>query len=70
MTWGGKLRVRRPAAWLEDDLPARFEERILPIDATVANAWGVVVAGARASGTTLGAMDALFQLDHEGGPPG
>jgi predicted nucleic acid-binding protein len=53
-------RKHRLAAWLEDDLPNRFEGRILPVDAAVANAWGMVVARARAVGTTLGAMDAFF----------
>jgi len=53
-------RQQRLAAWLEDDLPARFEGRILPVDAAVANAWGAIVARARAMGATLGAMDAFF----------
>ena len=53
-------RKQRLASWLEDDLPSRFEGRILPVDAAVANAWGVLVARARAVGTTLGAMDAFF----------
>jgi predicted nucleic acid-binding protein len=53
-------RKQRLAAWLEDDLPARFEGRILLVDAAVANAWGVVVARARAVGKPLGVMDAFF----------
>lgn len=53
-------RKQRLATWLENDLPSRFEGRILPVDAAVANAWGVIVARARAVGATLGAMDAFF----------
>jgi toxin FitB len=30
--------------WLRGDLPLRFEQRILPIDAAVADEWGRVVA--------------------------
>jgi len=52
-------RKQRLTGWLEDDLPVRFEGRILPVDAAVANARGVVVARARAVGATLGAMDAF-----------
>jgi predicted nucleic acid-binding protein len=53
-------RRQRLSAWLEDDLPARFEGRILQVDAAVANVWGVLMARARAQGRTLGAMDAFF----------
>jgi predicted nucleic acid-binding protein len=37
-------RRRRLEEWLREELPRRFEGRILPIDAAVANAWGQVVA--------------------------
>lgn len=45
--------------WLRDDLPARFDSRILPIDSTVADAWGHVVARRAAIGRPIGAMDAF-----------
>jgi predicted nucleic acid-binding protein len=45
--------------WLKDDLPARFESRILPIDPMVADAWGLVVAMCAAAGRPISAMDAF-----------
>ena len=37
------------AAWLANDLPARFAERILPIDHAVAEHWGNLMAQGRRS---------------------
>ena len=37
-------RRARIAAWLETELPAWFEGRILPVDASVADEWGRLVA--------------------------
>jgi toxin FitB len=54
---------RRRAAligWLTDDLPARFAERILPIDRAVAEHWGDLMAQSRRSGVALSAMDGFF----------
>jgi hypothetical protein len=48
------------AAWLAADLPARFAGRILPIDPTVAERWGDVMAQARTSGFGLSVMDGFF----------
>src|ERR1700678_769252 len=39
--------------WLEVDLQARFAGRILPIDAEIADRWGLIVAGAKLKGMTL-----------------
>jgi predicted nucleic acid-binding protein len=46
-------------AWLRDELPLRFEGRVLRIDAPVADAWGSVVASREAAGRPIGAMDAF-----------
>ena len=46
------------AAWLATDLPARFAERILPIDH--AEHWGDLMAQSRRSGVTLSVMDGFF----------
>ena len=46
--------------WLESELPARFEGRLLPIDAEVADEAGRVLARVRASGREPQAMDALL----------
>ena len=59
---------RRKAAldlWLISQLPARFETRLLPIDAETANQWGHVVARAQAAGRPIGAMDAFLAATAE-----
>lgn len=56
------------AAWLADDLPARFAGRILPIDPAIAGRWGDLMAQARQSGFALSVMDGFFAataLDRE-----
>ena len=53
-------RRERLAAWLDEELPRRFEARILPIDEAVANAWGRIVARGEASGRPMHAMDAFL----------
>lgn len=40
-------RSARLAAWLETELPAWFEDRVLPVDAGVADEWGRMLARAR-----------------------
>jgi hypothetical protein len=50
-------RKRRLLDWLEVELPAFFAGRILPIDATVADRWGRLVAQA---GRPLPAIDSLL----------
>ena len=52
-----KERLRR---WLAEDLPDRFEDRVLAIDRDVVRAWGEVVAARQASGKPIGAMDAFI----------
>jgi toxin FitB len=47
-------------AWLEVELQARFSGRILPIDAAVADRWGVLAADAKRKGTALSTIDALL----------
>ena len=47
-------------AWLDKDLRARFEERILPIDQEVADRWGLLTAAARDSGIVLPVIDGLL----------
>ena len=52
-------RRDRLATWLAEELPARFEKRILDIDPQVAETWGVVMARGQKIGLTLGSMDAF-----------
>jgi hypothetical protein len=53
-------RQRRLQNWLRDELPDRFDRRILPIDLAVALVWGDVTAGCAAVGRSIGAMDAFI----------
>lgn len=46
--------------WLDEELADRFADRILPIDRAVAESWGVVMARASASGTSMGTMDGFL----------
>ncbi|TPQ37420.1 VapC toxin family PIN domain ribonuclease [Bradyrhizobium guangdongense] len=48
------------ADWLANDLPARFGERVLPIDYAVAERWGDLMAQSRRSGVALSVLDGFF----------
>jgi predicted nucleic acid-binding protein len=58
-------RRRRLEAWLREELPLRFERRILPLDPNVAEAWGITVAQAESVGRPMSAMDALLAATAE-----
>lgn len=53
-------RRDRLAAWVVDELPARFEGRILDIDQGVATEWGGVVVRSENAGVPIGTMDAFL----------
>ena len=55
----GKRRTRLET-WLEVELRARFASRILPVDAAVADRWGLLAAGARSEGKSLSTIDGLL----------
>ena len=63
MTTGS--RRNRLAQWLRDDLPLRFDGRVLSIDRVVADVWGKVVARSEAAGRPIGAMDAFIAATAE-----
>ena len=46
--------------WLDRELPARFAGRILPMDAAVADQWGILAASAAARGRPLPVVDGLL----------
>jgi predicted nucleic acid-binding protein len=46
--------------WLRNDLPDRFEGRLLPVDPVTADHWGRIVARSEAAGRRMGAMDAFI----------
>jgi len=52
-------------SWLQDELPARFEGRILGVDLAVAEACGAALARSRQIGINLGVMDAFFAATAE-----
>jgi toxin FitB len=46
--------------WLSEQVPQRFDERPLVVDAETANLWGRVVAQSQAAGRRPSAMDAFI----------
>ncbi|WP_280346722.1 type II toxin-antitoxin system VapC family toxin [Nocardia neocaledoniensis] len=46
--------------WLDNDLPARFERRLLSADIAVSLAWGALRAAADRSGRSVDPIDALI----------
>lgn len=53
-------RRTRLETWLEVDLKARFQGRILPVDAGVADRWGMLTAEAKRKGKPLPVIDGLL----------
>jgi toxin FitB len=49
----------RISAWLDGDLAARFEGRIIGIEREIAEAWAAIVARGRARGVTPPILDAF-----------
>lgn len=54
------VRKARLDAWLTDELPLRFEGRVLTVDAAAADTWGRLLARVQAAGRPVGAMDAFL----------
>jgi predicted nucleic acid-binding protein len=50
---------------LRHELPLRFEGRMLPVDAIVAQAWGTIVARRERAGKPIAAIDALVAATAE-----
>ena len=55
-----KLRL-----WLEHDLPAWFESRVLPVDIPVADRWGRLLAGIGRPAPAIDSLLAATALHHE-----
>lgn len=53
-------RRRRLDEWLSNDLPLRFEARIIGVDGAIADEWGRLVARREVRGAPIHAMDALI----------
>jgi len=58
-------RRRRLEEWLGQELPLRFEGRILPVDTRVAEVWGRTVSRSEAAGRPISAMDAFLAATAE-----
>jgi len=55
----GKRRTQLET-WLEVELPERFSNRVLPIDAVVADRWGLLASEAQRRGKPLAVIDGLL----------
>ena len=53
-------RRQRLDEWLRNELPQRFEGRVLPIDGAVADAWGTIVAQRERTGRPISTIDAFM----------
>lgn len=58
-------RRDRLDVWLTRQVPARFETRVISVDAEIANSWGRVMARAQAAGRPVGTMDAFIAATAE-----
>jgi predicted nucleic acid-binding protein len=58
-------RRRQLEEWLERELPLRFEGRLLPVDAAIADAWGRIVSRSEAAGRPIAVMDAFLAATAE-----
>jgi predicted nucleic acid-binding protein len=58
-------RRKRLDDWLRHELPLRFEGRILPVDATVADTSGRIAARSEGAGHPIEAMDAFLAATAE-----
>ena len=58
-------RRNRLERWLRDELPLRFEGRVLPIDNKIAEAWGRTMSRSEALGRPMDAMDAFLAATAE-----
>ena len=61
---GSSRRRARIAAWLETELPAWFEDRVLPVDATIADEWGRLMARLKEPAPAIDSLIAATALRH------
>ena len=53
-------RRSRLERWLQQELPLRFEGRILTVDEKIADAWGKTISRSESMGRPMGIMDAFL----------
>jgi toxin FitB len=56
---GNSPRALKLQDWLNDDLIVKFDRRIIPIDVSVMEGWGRLMAGLNTMGLSLPIMDSL-----------
>lgn len=61
----GSTRRKRLVGWLEEDLPLRFEGRILAIDAATADVCGNLLADSEGRGRRMEVIDAFLAATAE-----
>ncbi|MGH8720223.1 MAG: type II toxin-antitoxin system VapC family toxin [Burkholderiales bacterium] len=57
---GDSARRAKLRAWMRRDLVQRFEDRVLPIDATIAARWGALTGESESRGKPLPVIDSLI----------
>lgn len=58
-------RKEKARAWLEGALPARFEGRVLPVDAEVCDRWGHMLAARKDPAPAIDSLIAATALAHD-----
>ena len=58
-------RRNRLDIWVSEQVPARFETRVLAIDAEIAIIWGRIMARTQAAGRTVSTMDGFIAATAE-----
>ena len=58
-------RRRRLDEWLKEELPLRFEGRVLLIDRVIAEAWGRILARCETAGRPINTMDGFIAATAE-----
>lgn len=53
-------RRKRLDEWLREELSQRFSGRVLPVDAAIADAWGMLVARRAGQGRPINPMDGFI----------
>jgi predicted nucleic acid-binding protein len=64
-TLGDKKRREKLRLWLEHELPTWFEDRVLPVDLSVADRWGRLLAEIGRPVPTIDSLLAATALHHE-----
>jgi predicted nucleic acid-binding protein len=58
-------RKTRLESWLREELPLRFESRVLIVETAIADDWGRIMSRCSAAGKPIGVMDAFFAATAE-----